>query len=78
MATLTKYKESKSLIEDLPPGNSKFFINNVNAHALSKFQHSTWGIEHEGRSETAKTSLFSNQMISDVNIEKILANLPNI
>ena len=34
--------------------------------------------EHEERNETAETSLFSNQMISDVNIEKILANLPNI
>ena len=34
--------------------------------------------EHEGRSETAESSLFSNQMISDVNIEKILEILPNI
>ena len=31
--------------------------------------------EHEGKSETVESSLFSNQMISDVNIEKVLANL---
>ena len=34
--------------------------------------------EHEGRSGTTESSLFSNQMISDVNIEKILEILPNI
>ena len=33
---------------------------------------------HEIGSETADTSLFSNQMISYVNIEKILKILPNI
>ena len=33
---------------------------------------------HEGRSETAETSLFSNEMISDLNIEKISDILPNI